>query len=99
MLVAASLAPLMLGLRMYSDERFRTSVFGEGLAGAYHWTERSPTVNFTTVKGIVSVGGGMDIRLTRSVVFRVGEIQLMIAGARAGPALTVNASSGFAVRF
>src|ERR1700752_2064747 len=79
---STSLAPLMLGLRVYSDEHFRTSFFGEGLAGAYRWTERSTNANFTTVKGIVAAGGGMDIRLTRTVVFRVGEIQLMIAGAR-----------------
>jgi hypothetical protein len=96
---STTLAPLMLGFRVYSDERFRTSVFGEGLAGAYRWTERSATVNFTTVKGIVAAGGGMDIRLTRSLVFRVGEIQLMIAGARAGPLLTGSVSSGLVFRF
>jgi hypothetical protein len=96
---STTLAPLMLGLRVYSAERFRTSFFGEGLAGAYRWTERSTTINFTTVKGIVSAGGGMDIRLTRSLVFRVGEIQLMIVGARAGPLLTSSASSGLVFRF
>ena len=96
---STSLAPLMLGLRIYSHEQFRMSVFGEGLAGAYRWTERAEKANFTTVKGIVAVGGGMDIRLTRNVVFRVGEIQLMIAEARTGPLLTESASSGLAFRF
>jgi len=32
-------------------------------------------------------------------VFRVGEIQLMIVGARAGPLLTSSASSGLVFRF
>lgn len=93
---STSLAPLMLGLRVYSEERFRTSVFGEGLAGAYRWTERAEKANFTTVKGMVAVGGGVDIRLTRTLVFRVGEIQLIIAG---GGGLTESVSSGLAFRF
>jgi hypothetical protein len=96
---STTLAPLMLGFRVYSDEHFRTSFFGEGLAGAYRWTERSRAANFTTVKGIVAAGGGMDIRLTRSLVFRVGEIQAMIAGARTGPLLTGSVSSGLVFRF
>jgi hypothetical protein len=96
---STTLAPLMLGIRVYSDEHFRTSFFGEGLAGAYRWTERADKANFTTVKGIVATGGGMDIRLTRRLVFRVFEIQLMIAGAGAGPLLTSRASTGIAVRF
>lgn len=96
---ATSLAPLMLGLRVYSEERFRTSFFAEGLAGAYRWTERAENANFTSVKGIVGVGGGMDIRLTQKLVFRVGEIQVMIAGAKPGPLLTSSASSGLAFRF
>jgi hypothetical protein len=87
----------MLGLRVYSEEHFRTSFFGEGLAGAYRWTERSPNANFVTVKGIVAAGGGMDIRLTRRVVFRVGEIQLIIPGGAAE--LTGSASSGLTFRF
>src|SRR5215467_7385764 len=94
-----SLAPLMLGLRVYSEERFRTSFFGEGLAGAYRWTERAENANFTTVKGNVGLGGGMDIRLTRKLVFRVGEIQVMIVGATPGPLLSSSASSGLAFRF
>lgn len=93
---STSLAPLMLGLRFYSHEQFRTSVFGEGLAGAYRWTEKGKNANFTTVKGILAAGGGIDIRLTRSFVFRVGEIQLILAG---GGGLTESASSGFAFRF
>ena len=93
---STSLAPLMLGLRFYSHEQFRTSFFGEGLAGAYRWTEKGKNANFTTVKGIVAAGGGMDIRLTRAFVFRVGEIQVIIAG---GGGLTESASSGFAFRF
>jgi hypothetical protein len=93
---STSLAPLMLGLRVYSDERYRTSFFGEGLAGAYRWTERAEKANFTTVKGMVAVGGGMDVRLTRTLVFRVGEIQLIIAG---GGGLTERVSSGLAFRF
>jgi len=96
---STSLAPLMLGLRVYSHEQFRTSFFGEGLAGAYRWTERFSQTNFTNTKGIVAAGGGMDIRLTRQLVFRVGEIQLMIVGARSGPTLSESVSSGFAVRF
>ena len=93
---STSLAPLMLGLRFYSREQFRTSFFGEGLAGAYRWTEKGKNANFTTVKGIVAAGGGVDIRLTRALVFRVGEIQVIIAG---GGGLTESASSGFAFRF
>jgi hypothetical protein len=94
---STSIAPLMLGLRVYSEEHFRTSFFGEGLAGAYRWTDRAQNANFVTVKGIVAVGGGMDIRLTRRVVFRVGEIQLMIAGGAAE--LTGSTSSGLVFRF
>lgn len=93
---STSLAPLMLGLRFYSHEQFRTSFFGEGLAGAYRWTEKGKNANFTTVKGILAAGGGIDIRLTRSFVFRVGEIQLILAG---GGGLTESASSGFGFRF
>lgn len=96
---STTLGPLMLGIRVYSDEHFRTSFFGEGLAGAYRWTENSKNANFTAVKGIVAAGGGMDIRLTDRLVFRVFEIQLMIAGARVGPLLTGSASTGIAVRF
>lgn len=96
---STSLAPLMVGLRVYSQKNFRTSFFAEGLAGAYRWTERSTNANFTTLKGIVGAGGGMDIRLTRALVFRVGEVQLMIAGARGGPLLTSSVSSGLAFRF
>lgn len=94
---STSLAPLMLGLRLYSDEHFRTSTFAEGMAGAYRWTQRSTTANFSTVKGIVGIGAGMDIRLTRRLVFRVGEFQLMIPGGGSG--LTGSVSSGLAIRF
>jgi hypothetical protein len=96
---STSLAPLMLGLRVYSDEHFRTSFFGEGLAGGYRWTERFSQTNFTTTKGIVAAGGGMDIRLTRRLVWRVFELQLAIAGARNGPLLTGGPSTGIAYRF
>jgi hypothetical protein len=96
---STSLAPLMLGLRVYSREQFRTSFFGEGLAGAYRWTERFSQTNFTTTKGIVAAGGGMDIRLTRRLVWRVFELQLAIAGARNGPLLTGGPSTGIAYRF
>ena len=96
---STSLAPLMLGLRFYSEERFRTTFFGEGLAGAYRWTVNSGNVNFTTAKGIVSGGGGMDIRLTRHLVWRVFEIQIAIAGARIGPLLSGGPSTGLAYRF
>ena len=53
---STSMAPLMVGIRAYSHERFRTSFFGEGLAGAYQWTVNAGAVNFATVKGIVSCG-------------------------------------------
>lgn len=95
---STTLAPLMLGLRFYSEERFRTSFFAEGLSGAYRWTERSPIGNFTTVKGIVAIGGGMDIRLSQRLVWRVLEVQIAIAGARNGPALTGGPSTGLAYR-
>jgi hypothetical protein len=96
---STSLAPLMAGLRVYSEEHFRTSFFGEGLAGAYRWTVNSGNVNFTTRKGIVLGGGGMDIRLTRRLVWRVFEIQLGLAGAQTGPLWTGGPSTGIAYRF
>ena len=96
---STSLAPLMVGLRVYSDEHYRTSFFGEGLAGAYRWTVNSGSVNFTTGKGIVLAGGGMDIRLTRRLVWRLFEIQIGLAGARNGPLSTGGASTGIAYRF
>ena len=96
---STTMAPLMMGLRVYSDERFRTSFFGEGLAGGYRWSVHSPNVNFTHGKLIVVGGGGMDIRLTRKLVWRVFELQLAIAGARNGPALTGGPSTGIAYRF
>lgn len=96
---STTLAPLMLGLRFYSEERYRTSLFAEGLSGAYRWTERTPIANFTTVKGIVAIGGGMDIRLSQRLVWRVLEVQIAIAGARNGPALTAGPSTGLAYRF
>lgn len=96
---STTMAPLMLGIRIYSNEHFRTSFFGEGLAGAYRWTGNSKNANFTTAKGIVAAGGGMDIRLTHRLVFRVFEVQLMVAGAQVAPLLTSRASTGIAVRF
>lgn len=96
---STSLAPLIVGVRFYSNEAFRSSVFAEGLAGAYRWTEHGERATFTTVKGLVGIGGGVDIRLTRTVVFRLGEIQLLVAGASTGPSLTESASSGLAFRF
>lgn len=96
---ATSMMPLMVGIRAYSHERFRTSFFGEGLAGAYRWTVKSGTVNFATVKGIVSAGAGIDIRLSQRVVWRVFEMQVAIAGARNGPLLTGGPSTGIAYRF
>jgi hypothetical protein len=96
---STTLAPLMLGLRFYSEERFRISYFGEALTGAYRWTERSPVASFTTVKGIVAGGGGMDIRLSQRLVWRVLEVQVALAGARSGPALTGGPSTGLVYRF
>jgi hypothetical protein len=96
---STSLAPLLLGIRFYSGEQFRTSFFGEGLAGAYRWSVNSFNVKFTTVKGLVGGGGGMDIRLSRSVVFRLFELRILLAGARSGPLLTGSASTGLAWRF
>jgi hypothetical protein len=96
---STSLAPVLVGLRVYSQERFRTSFFAEGLAGGYRWTVNSGNAHFTTGKGIVSGGGGMDIRLTRRLVWRVFEMQLAIAGARNGPLLTGGPSTGIAYRF
>lgn len=96
---STSISPLMLGLRLDSEERFRTSFFGEGLAGAYRWTVSSGTTKFATVKGIVSGGAGMDIRLSRHLVWRVFEIQIAIADARNGPLLTGGPSTGLAYRF
>ena len=96
---STSMAPLMLGLRFYSQERFRNTFFGEGLAGAYRWTVNSGTTNFATVKGIVSGGAGMDIRLTRRLLWRVFELQVAVAGARNGPLLTGGPSTGLVYRF
>lgn len=96
---STSLAPLMAGLRVYSEEHFRTSFFGEGMAGAYRWTVNSGDVNFTTRKGIVLGGGGMDIRLTRRLVWRVFEFQLGLAGAQTGPLTAGGPSTGIAYRF
>lgn len=96
---STSIAPIMAGIRGYSRERFRTSFFGEGMAGAYRWSVNSGNVNFTTVKGIVSAGGGMDVRLTHRLVWRIFEFQLAIAGARNGPQLTGGPSTGIAYRF
>jgi len=96
---STSLTPFMVGLRGYSEEHFRTSFFAEGLAGAYRWRVNSGDVNFINTKGIVSGGGGMDIRLTRRLVWRVFEIQIAIAGARNGPLLTGGPSTGIAYQF
>jgi hypothetical protein len=96
---STSSAPLVVGLRIYSHEHFRTSFFGEGLAGAYRWRVNSGNINFTTGKGIVLGGGGMDIRLTRRLVWRVFEIQVGLAGSRAGPLSTGGPSTGIAYKF
>jgi hypothetical protein len=96
---STSLAPFMAGLRSYSEEHFRTSFFARGMAGGYRWTLNSGNVNFTTVKGIVSAGGGMDMRLTRRLVWRVCEIQIAIAGARTGSLLSGGPSTGIVYRF
>lgn len=96
---STSLVPLMVGLRVYSDEHYRTSFFGEGLAGVYRWNVNSGNIHLTTGKGIVLAGGGMDIRLTRRLVWRVFECQIGLAGARNGPLSTGGPSTGIAYRF
>ena len=96
---STSFAPLRAGVRMYSEERFRTRFFGEGFLGMYRWSVRSGNVNFTTAKGIVSGGGGMDIRLTRHFLWRVLEVEVAIAGARNGPLLTGGPSTGIVYQF
>jgi len=96
---STTLAPLMAGVRVYSQERLRTTFFAEGLAGAYRWTVNSGNTNFVATKGIVSGGAGMDIRLTHRLVWRVFELQIAIAGARVGPLLTGGPSTGIAFRF
>ena len=96
---STSMAPFMAGIRGYSREQSRTSFFGEVMAGGYRWTVNSGSVNFVTVKGIVLAGGGMDVRLTHRLVWRIFEFQLGIAGARNGPLLTGGPSTGIAYRF
>ncbi len=96
---STTMAPLMGGLRFYSEEHFKTAFFGEFLGGAYRWTMHTPTVNFNHIKSIVSAGGGMDIRLSHSLVFRVFEVQISIAGARNGPQLSGSSSTGIAYSF
>ena len=96
---STSMAPLMLGLRLYSNEHYRTSFFCEGLAGAYRWNVNSGNLRFTAGKGIVMAGGGLDVRLTRRLVWRVLELRLGIAGARINPLLTGGPSTGIAYRF
>ena len=96
---SVSMAPVMLGIRHYSDEHFRTSFFGEGLVGVYRWSVNFGNTRFTTGKMILLAGGGMDIRITQKVVWRVGEIQVGIAGARVSPLLTGGLSTGIAYRF
>lgn len=96
---STSLTPVRAGLRVYSEERFRTTFFGEGFLGMYRWNVRSGNVNFTTVKGIVSGGGGMDIRLTRHLLWRVLELEVAIAGARNGPLLTGGPSTGIVYQY
>lgn len=96
---STSLAPLRAGVRIYSEERFRTSVFGEGFLGLYRWSVRSGSVNFTTAKGIISGGGGMDIRLTRHWLWRVLEVEVSGAGAKNGPLLTGGPSTGIVYQF
>jgi len=96
---STSMAPLMAGLRVYSQEHFRTAFFGEGLAGAYRWTVNSGSTNFATFKGLALAGGGMDIRLTHRLVWRVFEVQLGLAAGQNGPLLTGGPSTGIAYRF
>jgi len=96
---STSLAPLRAGVRIYSEERFRTSFFGEGFLGMYRWSVRSGSANFTTAKGIVSGGGGMDIRLTRHFLWRALEVQVAIAGAQNGPLLSGGPSTGIVYQF
>ena len=96
---STSMAPLMLGVRVYSHEQFRVSFFAEGMGGAYRWTVNSGTDSFTDIKGIAAAGGGMDVRLTHRLVWRVFELQLAIAGARNSPLLSGGPSTGLAYRF
>jgi hypothetical protein len=96
---STSMAPLMAGIRGYSHERFRTSFFAQGLAGSYRWTVNAGTIRFVTVKGIVSGGAGMDVRLSHRLTWRIFEIQIGIAGTRNGPLLTGGPSSGIVYRF
>lgn len=95
---STTLAPLMFGVRRYSQGE-RAAFFVEGLAGAYRWSVNSGNVNFTTVKGIVAGGVGMDLRLSRHLVWKVFELQVAIAGARSGPLLTGGPSTGIGYRF
>jgi len=94
-----TLVPLMAGIRFYSHEQFRTTFFGEAVAGAYRWSVHASNMKCTAVKAIAGAGGGVDISVSRTVAIRLFEIQVLLAGARTGPLLTGTASTGLAWRF
>src|SRR5262249_59658898 len=66
---STTLAPFMAGLRVYSEEHFRTAFFGDFLAGGDRWAMPTPGINFTHIKSAGALGGGMGIHLTRRFGF------------------------------
>lgn len=96
---SSSLTTFMVGPRVSSTEHLRTKFYTDILAGAYRWNEQSVGANFTHGKFILSGGGGVDVRLTRRLAFRVFALELMLVGSQNGPLLNSRASSGLVYRF
>jgi hypothetical protein len=96
---STSLTTFMVGPRVSSTEHLRTKFYTDILAGAYRWNEQSVDANFTHGKFILSGGGGVDVRLTHRLAFRVLALELMLVGSQNGPLLNSRVSSGLVYRF
>ena len=96
---STSLATFMVGPRVSTSEHFRTEFFTDVLAGGYRWNEQSVDAHFTHGKFILSVGGGVDLRLTHRLAFRALALEFMLVGTQNGPLSDSRASSGLVYRF
>jgi len=94
----ASLATLMIGPRVFTPERFRSSWFLQGLVGGARWSVDSVPQKFTHRKLIASLGGGLNIRLTDHLALRPFEMEFVLANTRS-QTLDARFSSGFVIRF
>lgn len=92
-----SFTSAMGGPRFYSGEHYRLSGFLQALGGGYR--AKASSVTGAAWHYRWGGGGGVDIRITHNVVFRLFEYDLTFIGADSGPLLCARGASGLVFRF